>query len=227
MIELLGEQRASHDVDVWQRARLREVASDDRTISARTGTTYARPRTATVPLAPSPIRSADSAPVRDMALLSCRLMRGLRPDRHRTGGPGLYVGDARGLRAAGLGARLMSSRGRPKSNREIDRFLAVFRDHDAGPRAWQPSKQAAEANGMPISKLGRVYNVYEWGRLPDRLVAVIANWWRQIGEHGKRAANLLKVAPTAKAEPVYRPRTTSADGASFAAGLLAKVDPPS
>lgn len=226
MVELLGEERAGSYVDTWRRAKLREVASEERRISPKTGTAYAPPRTATVPLSPAPVRGADSAPVRDMAILCCRLMRGLKPGKHRTGGAGLYVGDPTGHRAAGLGSRLMDSRGRPKSNREIDRFLAVFRDHEAGPRAWQPSRQTAEANGLPISKLGRVYNVYEWGQLPDRLVAVIEDWWRQLVAHGKRAGNVLKVAPTT--EPAYRPRDKqTADGASFAAALLAKLEPPS
>jgi hypothetical protein len=175
--ERFGEELTAKFLDAATRAVLVDVKSETRKSTARGGQ-YAPPRSAVAGFAPVPLREAESAPVRAMALLLLTVLEHFEPGGSRVASRALWMGNPRAIHQPPNS--LAGRTGR--SVRELQRFLAVFRC--AGIlEAVQPPSSSGSLKG----KKGHPYNVWILAApMPVSLHETLAAW-RTAHAHKARA----------------------------------------
>lgn len=204
---------------VMTHALLEETSSTAPKLVSREGVPYTPPRTARVPLAGSPKRSEESAPVRAAAIVLLSIAVHVVPGKTRVCSADLYTGDPTGKQWCGLAAHAR------RSTREIDRYLAAWRTHACGPVAWQlPS----DTEGVVKSRKGRCYNVYEFGTIPRELAEIAQTWADSLAKQERAQVRQLASAP---APAPSRTPAAGSSGSALASELLKRLgvagaDPP-
>lgn len=209
---------------VYTHVMLDDISSTVRQPSEH-GVLFAPPRTAVAPIAAEPQRGECSQPVVHLVLLLLSLLAPLTPGKTRVCSRRLYLGDPSGKRAAGLQRELLRNDGTTISRRELERYLAVFRSHQAGPIAWQPKRK--HGCGQIVSKKGRPYNIYDWsGLMSAELAQHVAEHFRVLtaAERLSWAKAAVKPAKATETQPSTQRRPQSAAGQQAAADFLAKLD---
>ena len=188
---------------------LRDLEASEWKVSKRTGRAYAVPRSTLARVSPYPIKGANSLDVRRMALALTLILACIRPGARRVNPRAYELLNVKTL-AWRVGV----------SERELDRYLAIFRM--AGIlKAWQPPGES----GCHKGSSGHCFALYEMlEEQPPELRSELEAYYGK-ARAAERAA--LTQAPHAAARAPATPQVqTIVDGADALAFLRARARPP-